>query len=92
MSARRFSPAALAEALLPPLLALAIAALLGDLLILAFGQAPADVYRLLLEGAPARHARAPVTRIMPRLPSSTARAIPRSLRRGGTRARCARRT
>ena len=52
MSARRsrFSTTALAEALLPPLLALAIAALLGDLLILAFGQSPADVYRLLLEG------------------------------------------
>ena len=38
------------EALLPPLVALAIALVVGDLLILSFGQAPGTVYRLLLEG------------------------------------------
>jgi simple sugar transport system permease protein len=37
-------------AVLPPLLALAIAAVAGDLLILAFGEAPATVFRLLVEG------------------------------------------
>jgi len=37
-------------ALLPPLLALAIAAVAGDLLILAFGEAPATVFRLLVDG------------------------------------------
>ena len=37
-------------ALLPPLTALLIAAVVGDLLILSFGQSPAAVYRLLLEG------------------------------------------
>jgi simple sugar transport system permease protein len=37
-------------AVLPPLLALAIAAVSGDLLILAFGEAPATVFRLLVEG------------------------------------------
>jgi simple sugar transport system permease protein len=40
----------LEEALLPPLVALAIAAVVGDLLILAFGQAPGAVYRALIEG------------------------------------------
>ena len=42
--------ARLEEALLPPLVALAIALVVGDLLILAFGQSPAAVYRLLLDG------------------------------------------
>ena len=40
----------LEEVLLPPLMALAVAVVVGDLLILAFGQAPGEVYRLLLEG------------------------------------------
>jgi simple sugar transport system permease protein len=40
----------LAEALLPTLVALAVAAVVGDLLILVFGEAPGAVYRLLLEG------------------------------------------
>jgi general nucleoside transport system permease protein len=39
------------EALLPPLLALLIALVLGDLLIMAFGQNPGAVYRLLIEGS-----------------------------------------
>lgn len=38
------------EALLPPLMALAIAAVAGDLLILTYGQSPAHVFGLLLEG------------------------------------------
>jgi ABC-type uncharacterized transport system permease subunit len=37
-------------ALAAPILALLVALVLGDLLILAFGQSPAVVYRLLLEG------------------------------------------
>lgn len=41
---------ALGAALLPPLVALLVALVAGDLLILAFGQSPAAVYRLLLEG------------------------------------------
>ena len=36
--------------MLPPIVALLVAALVGDLLILVFGQSPGDVYRLLLEG------------------------------------------
>jgi simple sugar transport system permease protein len=40
----------LEEAVLPAVVALLIAALVGDLLILAFGQSPGIVYRLLLEG------------------------------------------
>ena len=40
----------LEEALLPPLVALLIALVVGDILILSFGQAPGQVYRLLLEG------------------------------------------
>ena len=35
---------------LAPLIALLIAAIVGDILILTFGQSPGDVYRLLLEG------------------------------------------
>ena len=42
--------AGLEEALLPAVVALALAALVGDLLILTFGQSPGAVYRLLLEG------------------------------------------
>ena len=38
------------EALLPPFVALVIALVVGDLLILSFGQSPAAVFRLLLEG------------------------------------------
>jgi simple sugar transport system permease protein len=41
---------ALEEAVLPPVVALLGAAVVGDLLILSFGQAPGAVYRLLLEG------------------------------------------
>jgi simple sugar transport system permease protein len=40
----------LAEAMLPPVVALVIAAVVGDLLILVFGESPGSVYRLLLEG------------------------------------------
>jgi simple sugar transport system permease protein len=39
-----------AEAILPPVVALVIAMLVGDVLILSFGQSPAAVYGLLLEG------------------------------------------
>ena len=38
------------ESILPPLVALAIAAVVGDILIIVFGQSPGDVYRQLLEG------------------------------------------
>ena len=41
---------ALAESLLPPVVALLIALVAGDLLILAFGQSPAAVFGMLLEG------------------------------------------
>ncbi len=41
---------ALEETILPPLVALLLAALVGDVLILVFGQSPGAVYRLLLEG------------------------------------------
>jgi ABC-type uncharacterized transport system permease subunit len=41
---------AIAESLLPPVVALLIALVAGDLLILAFGQSPAAVFGLLLEG------------------------------------------
>jgi ABC-type uncharacterized transport system permease subunit len=40
----------LEEALLPPIVALLIALLVGDVLILSFGQSPSAVYRQLLEG------------------------------------------
>ncbi|MFO0552424.1 MAG: ABC transporter permease [Polyangiaceae bacterium] len=49
-SARARTVPAWIEAVLPPLIALMIAAVLGDVLILAFGQSPRTVYRLLLEG------------------------------------------
>src|SRR6202040_2295034 len=38
------------EALIPPLVALLVALICGDLLILSYGQSPAAVYRLLLDG------------------------------------------
>src|SRR5829696_2339445 len=38
------------ESVLPPLVALAIAAVVGDILILVFGQSPGEVYRQLIEG------------------------------------------
>ena len=47
MSARA---AAIQEALLPPIVALMIAAIVGDVLIVAYGQAPGTVYRMLVEG------------------------------------------
>ena len=40
----------LEESLLPPIVALLVALVVGDVLILLFGQSPAAVYRLLLEG------------------------------------------
>lgn len=40
----------LATAWLAPLVALLIAAIVGDVLILTFGQSPGEVYRLLIEG------------------------------------------
>ena len=39
-----------AEALLPPLVALVVAMVVGDVLILTYGQSPATVYRLLIDG------------------------------------------
>ena len=42
--------AAIEEAVLPPLVALLLAAVVGDVLILTFGQSPGAVYRLLLDG------------------------------------------
>ncbi|HJU75401.1 MAG TPA: ABC transporter permease [Gemmatimonadaceae bacterium] len=38
------------EKVLPTLIALAVAAVIGDILILSFGQSPGAVYRLLLDG------------------------------------------
>jgi len=38
------------EAILPPFVALLLAAVVGDLLILSFGQSPGAVYKLLLDG------------------------------------------
>lgn len=49
-SLRHSRRARLEEAILPPLVALLLAVVVGDLLILSFGQAPGSVYRLLLEG------------------------------------------
>jgi simple sugar transport system permease protein len=42
--------AVIEEAVLPPLVALLLAAVVGDALILSFGQSPGAVYRLLLDG------------------------------------------
>ena len=41
---------ALEESIVPAIVAVLIAAVVGDLLILSFGQSPKDVFRLLLEG------------------------------------------
>jgi simple sugar transport system permease protein len=41
---------ALEESILPPIVALLLAVVVGDVLILSFGQSPGAVYRLLLEG------------------------------------------
>ena len=49
-SLRHSRRARLEEAILPPLVALLLAVVVGDLLILSFGQSPGSVYRLLLEG------------------------------------------
>lgn len=46
----RSLPGSFATAWVAPVVALLIAAIVGDVLILAFGQAPGDVYRLLIEG------------------------------------------
>lgn len=46
----RSAPGSFAATWLAPLIALLIAAVVGDILILSFGQSPGDVYRLLLEG------------------------------------------
>ncbi len=43
-------PSRVWDAILPPLVALAIAAVVGDLLILTFGEAPRTVYALLVKG------------------------------------------
>ena len=40
----------LEEALFPPVVALFVALICGDILIMSYGQSPANVYRLLLEG------------------------------------------
>ena len=49
-TARALARTAFEEAVLPPLVALLVAVIVGDLLIVTFGQSPAEVYRLLLEG------------------------------------------
>jgi simple sugar transport system permease protein len=48
--ATRDARRAFEEAILPPLVALLIALVAGDLLILVYGQSPGAVYKLLLEG------------------------------------------
>jgi ABC-type uncharacterized transport system permease subunit len=47
---RRSGRAKVEEAILPALVALLVASLVGDVLILSFGQNPGAVYRLLIEG------------------------------------------
>ena len=49
-SQRSSRRAMLEEAILPPLVALLLAAVVGDALILSFGQSPAAVFKLLLDG------------------------------------------
>ena len=49
-SGRPSRRAQIEEAVLPPLVALLLAAVVGDALILVFGQSPGAVYHLLLEG------------------------------------------
>jgi simple sugar transport system permease protein len=46
----RTNAGSLATTWLAPFIAILIAAIVGDILILSFGQAPRDVYRLLVEG------------------------------------------
>jgi ABC-type uncharacterized transport system permease subunit len=48
--AKTFLRRQLEETLLPPIVALVIAMVVGDVLILSYGQSPATVYRLLLDG------------------------------------------
>jgi simple sugar transport system permease protein len=43
-------PSKLWEAILPPVVALCVAAVVGDLLILTFGESPATVFKLLVDG------------------------------------------
>jgi simple sugar transport system permease protein len=50
MDKRASRRVALEEAVLPPLVALLLAAVVGDVLILSFGQSPGAVYKLLLDG------------------------------------------
>jgi general nucleoside transport system permease protein len=50
MSEANLKTGRMVAALLPPLVAILIAIVVGDVLILAFGQQPGEVYRLLLEG------------------------------------------
>ena len=45
----------LEEALFPPVVALFVALICGDILIMSYGQSPAHVYRLLLEGTWVTH-------------------------------------
>jgi simple sugar transport system permease protein len=49
-ASERSRRAQIEEAVLPAIVALALAAIVGDVLILSFGQSPGTVYRLLLEG------------------------------------------
>ncbi|MHB1265243.1 MAG: ABC transporter permease [Gemmatimonadaceae bacterium] len=49
-SMRHSRRAKLEEAILPPVVALLVALVIGDCLIITFGQSPGDVYQLLLEG------------------------------------------
>ena len=49
-TARSTASLRLREALLPSLVALLVAAIVGDVLIVVFGQSPGAVYRLLIEG------------------------------------------
>jgi simple sugar transport system permease protein len=48
--ARASRRAQIEEAILPPIVALLIAAIVGDMLILSYGQSPGTVYRLLIDG------------------------------------------
>ena len=50
VSDRASRRASIEEAVLPPLVALLLAAVVGDVLILSFGQSPGAVYRLLVDG------------------------------------------
>ncbi|MDB4885837.1 MAG: ABC-type transporter, integral rane subunit [Gemmatimonadetes bacterium] len=49
-STRALRRSVLEEAILPPLVALLLAAVVGDVLILTFGQSPGAVFKLLLDG------------------------------------------